>query len=203
MHELASDKDYQGKMCMNNQTYDDIERDGIQGCGSKISYVFFISYFILNAIIILDLSIGVFITALIEAKRLRNPIFNIDQLEKFLSIWADYDPDSTGWVHVDQLLFIMFELSSPYGLGKENPNIIDLYPFEFIYKKRIKDNEYLIKAELERIKQSQKNSKNDTYIYPDEVKRVNYNNQIYLINESKGLTIKEARAPLILRDCQF
>ena len=115
MHDLASNNLYEGLECIDNQTYDDMQRDGIRGCGTWCSYPYFISFFILNAIIMLDLSIGVFINALSEARKDNESVFSREKLLTFLRIWAEYDPDSTSWITPEQLLFLIFELPAPLG----------------------------------------------------------------------------------------
>lgn len=197
MHELARSDPHNDKECVNNQTYEEMQADGILGCGSAFSYPFFISYFILNAIIILDLSIGVFITALREARQLRESMFNQNQINNFIKLWADYDPDSTKLIHVDQLLFLIFELPIPYGWGKVNPEHENIYSFKKVYQKRVKENEFQVEAMTKNL---QKNIENmgEEILHTDVVKRIKYNNEIYLVNESKGLTIREMRTPLIL-----
>lgn len=196
MHDLASSEMYNKRECIDNQTYEDMKRDGIRGWGSKFAYPFFISYFILNAVIILDLSIGVFITALRESRRMKESYFNEERINEFLRLWSDYDPDSTGWIHVDQLLFLIFELPIPYGRGKCNPEYTNQYKFDIIYKKRFKENYFQVKC-LNALEDAE-NDENCEIIHRDVIKRIEFNQDIYLINEFKGLTIRETRAPLIM-----
>ena len=115
MHDLANSDIYDGEECIDNQTYEDMQRDGIKGCGNWIAYPYFISFFILNAIIILDLSIGVFINALSEARKDNESVFSREKLQTFLKIWSDYDPDSTSWITPEQLVFLIYELPAPLG----------------------------------------------------------------------------------------
>ena len=115
MHDLANSDMYEGEECIDNQTYEDMQRDGIKGCGSWIAYPYFISFFILNAIIILDLSIGVFINALSEARKDNESVFSREKLQTFLKIWSDYDPDSSSWITPEQLVFLIYELPAPLG----------------------------------------------------------------------------------------
>ena len=140
MHDLASDNLYEGQECIDNQTYDDMQRDGIRGCGTWYSYPYFISFFIINAIIILDLSIGVFINVLSEARKDYESVLSQEKLQTFLRIWSEYDPDSTGWITPEQLLFVIFELPAPLGWGKITPRIKSEVEFESIYHKQIQEN---------------------------------------------------------------
>ena len=81
-----------------------MQRDGIKGCGTSISFLYFISFFIIMSLVIMDLSIGVFIDSLQAAKNDESGVVKRDQIsEIFLNLWSDYDPNATGWIHVDQL----------------------------------------------------------------------------------------------------
>ena len=169
-----------------------MQADEIKGCGSLLAYPFFISYFIINAFIVLDLSIGVFVGALSDLKKMQHSLFNQKQINNFLELWSDYDPDSTGWIHVDQLLFLIFELPIPFGAGKVTPDYHSALDFDILYNNRIKENKFVLKAQ-------QKVDKSPNLEY-HEINRIEVRGQIYLINESKGLTIKETRATLLVKD---
>ena len=156
MHDLATDDLYDGESCVSNQSYDDMQRDGIKGCGSSFAYPYFISFFIFIAIVILDLSIGVFINALSDARKDNESAFNRDIMEEFLELWSDYDPDTTGWITADQLVFLFFELPVPLGMGKVTPNQNHQYEFDSklsfksyligVYRKMIQENKTFVKA---------------------------------------------------------
>lgn len=190
MHELASVERFEGEEWVPSQTYEEMHRDGIKGCGTPLSYPFFISYFILNAIVVLDLSIGVFINALSDANKFEKAIVNRRYINNFLKLWADYDPNSKGWIHVDQLLLLIYELPIPFGHGKVSPEYQNEYNYDRIYEKRVRENLYVIKAQYLNDK---KNS-----LEKDEIKRILLHGEIYLVNESKGLLIKETRSVLIV-----
>ena len=44
MAELANTEGYNGVDCVENQTYQDQQRDGIKGCGTAFSYAYFITF---------------------------------------------------------------------------------------------------------------------------------------------------------------
>ena len=67
MFELANQDDFNGKQCVYNQTYEDIARDGILGCGTFFSYIFFISFTILISMFIMNLSVAAVIEGLNKA----------------------------------------------------------------------------------------------------------------------------------------
>jgi len=191
MHDLASNTSFNGQKCVNSQTYEEMQRDGVLGCGSLLAFPFFISYFLINAIVILDLSIGVFINALSDSRKMADSVFKKQEINNFLKIWGDYDPDSTGWINVDQLLFLMFELPIPFGQGKIAPEYYTQYNFDKYYKKLVKENLLILKAQYFNNKRNEGGN---------EIKWVKFYQDYYLLNESKGLIIKETRAPLILKE---
>ena len=191
MHDLASTDSYQGQEWVNQQTYNEMQRDGVLGWGSKAAFPFFISFFIINSIVILDLSIGVFITALQEAKKYNKILFGTRQLEIFKELWSDYDPEGTGWISVDQFVFFIFELPLPFGKGKLTPEHSSIYEYDYIHNKLKQENEYLLKA---------LDFYQDEFWRKDKIVVKLVDGNFYLVNEAKGLAIKDIRTPLIVKN---
>ena len=107
MYNLAKSDPFNGEECIDDQTYEEMQRDGIKGCGTSIAFLYFISFFIIMSLVIMDLSIGVFIDSLQAATNDENGVVKRDQIsDVFLKLWSDYDPNATGWIHVDQLWFL-------------------------------------------------------------------------------------------------
>ena len=191
MHDLASSDPYKNIYWVDNQSYYEMQKNGIKGCGSWFAYPYFISYFIINACIILDLSIGVFINALSDSKKYEKSIFGRKQIEKFLNIWSDYDPDSTGWIDADQLLFLFYELPVPLGYGCHRVKSDTQYEHNKIYSKLYQENLISAKAEYWNRKE---------VLETDKIKTVNIFNELYLINENKGHIIRQCRSITMLKD---
>ena len=63
MHELANTEGYEGVLCR-EQTFEEQQADGILGCGSWISYIYFFSFVILITMLILNLSVAAVIQGL-------------------------------------------------------------------------------------------------------------------------------------------
>jgi hypothetical protein len=192
MYDLASMDDFKGQKCKANQTYDEMQEEGTLGCGSWIAYPFFISFFILNSIVILDLSIGVFISALEEAKKNQKLLFGKKELTEFIELWSDYDPNGTGWVHVNQLLFIIFELPLPYGKGKISPEHIMHDDHDRIYAKLTHENQFILKT------MQDKEDGLLRYIWEIDIERT-IHNDIYYVNYTKGLSIRDTGTASMLR----
>ncbi|CAI2380762.1 unnamed protein product [Moneuplotes crassus] len=192
MHDLASSDPYEGQECSANQSYEELQRDGIHGCGSMAAYPFFISFYIINSIVILDLSIGVFIDALQEARKYNKILFGTQQLEEFKELWSDYDPNGTGWITVTQMLMVIFELPYPSGMGKHNPEYSNKYHYDYVHKKMKQENMYLL--------YSLNKHKDHEFFRKDEIKKKFIDGSLYYVNESKGFAIKDMRALIILNN---
>jgi hypothetical protein len=69
MYELANTRGYKGVECIKLQSHDEVMRDGIKGCGTWVSYPFFISFTILVSMLIMNLSVAAVIEGLDTAKK--------------------------------------------------------------------------------------------------------------------------------------
>lgn len=92
--------------------------EGIKGCGSMTSYPYFISFVILMAFTIMNLSIAAIIDGLRAAKKDEEFIITGSQVDELVFRWSEYDPKATGWISVESLAFLIYELPPPIGLGK-------------------------------------------------------------------------------------
>jgi Ion transport protein len=64
------------------------------GCGPKFSGIlFFYSYFLLMALVMLNLFIAVIVEAYDEIKERESRTFNYDAIEYFNKYWQKYDAD--------------------------------------------------------------------------------------------------------------
>ena len=156
----------------------------MKGCGTWYAYPFFISFFLINAIVILDLSIGVFISALSDVRKLNYSIFNKGHISEFKDLWAQYDPNATGWITTYQYLFLNYEMSYPCGLGKIKEEHESSYPIDQIYTKLFKENEYVYLQSVQT---------EDNNLHPNEIKMIEKEGDVYWINSTKSLAIKDTR----------
>ena len=146
MYDLAKSEPYNNTVCKSDQTYDDMMKYGVQGCGNEAAYIYFISFYIIVAMIVMNLSIGIFVDSIEAAKNDEQSIIKKDVINDiFLNLWAEYDPDATGWINIDELVFFLYELPEPLGFGTETPELSDDYEFEHLYERRKRENK--LKAE--------------------------------------------------------
>lgn len=138
--------------------------------------------------IVMNLSIGIFVDSLEAAKNDENSIVKKDVItDFFLNLWSEYDPDATGWINVDQLVFFLYELPEPLGLGKEVPELSDQYEFEHMYERRKREN--LLKAEA-----FTNNRKQKHHLENAKIGYIMMNGEKFISHEGKGLIIKETKA---------
>lgn len=116
MYELAND-DHDSYKCLNTQTYAIVQSNGGQyrGCGSFLAYPYFISFTIIVSMLIMNLSVAAVIEGLEQAKNENLGIVTADQIEQLLDIWVEYDPKATGWISLQELIFLLYELPQPLG----------------------------------------------------------------------------------------
>ena len=53
--------------CVDNQAYEEQQRDGINGCGTPIAYIYFISYMLVVSLIFLNLFIAIILEGQLQA----------------------------------------------------------------------------------------------------------------------------------------
>lgn len=110
MYNLADQSD-----CVPEQTYEDIVANGVQGCGSITSYPFFVSFVIIIVMLILNLSVAAVIEGLDTARSENLGVVEADSIMELIELWKNFDPMATGWIRVDDLVFVLCQLEAPLG----------------------------------------------------------------------------------------
>lgn len=124
MYELANTKGYAGKECQDHQSYEDIQKHGVNACGTVVSYPFFIAFTILVTMLILNLSIAAVIEGLDRAKKENMGIVAGDEIEHLIELWQEFDPFASGWISMQQLIFLLYLLPPPlFPLGRRSSRI--------------------------------------------------------------------------------
>ena len=118
MKELTLSGNYNGVDCIDNQTYDEMQEDGVLGCGNSIAYIYFVTYMILLSMVIMNLSVAAVIEGLAEASKENMGIVNGDQIDFLIEKWKDYDTNASGLISYQDFLFLLYEVPPPLGLGK-------------------------------------------------------------------------------------
>jgi hypothetical protein len=71
-------------------------------------------------IIIVNLFLAIVIEGFFEILLENEAIINKSQLFEFLIKWSDYDPEGTGFITFEDLIFLLFELPPPLGFKVDN-----------------------------------------------------------------------------------
>jgi len=91
------------------------------GCGSNFAYIYFISFFILCAFLVLNLFVAVIMDNFDYLTRDWS-ILGPHHLGEFVTLWSEYDPDAKGRIkHVD-VVTLLRKISPPLGFGKLCPH---------------------------------------------------------------------------------
>lgn len=170
MNDLSSDAPYNGVKCMDNQTYDDMQANGILGCGSDFSIPYFVSFVIIITFVSMNLSVAAVIDGLSSARKDEGALICSDDIDYLITLWSEYDPKATGWVTIESLVFLIFELPHPLGMNREFP--IDSFASKGLFKtlKHINMLQSKIKNK-ELINFEQMHDSEDIFIFDDTGKR--------------------------------
>lgn len=124
MRDLVSSESFEGKSCVSEQSYEEMERDGKLGCGTPFAYVYFITFMILLSMVAMNLSVAAVIDGLNAARKEESAMIARSSIDQLYTLWSIYDPKATGWISVEDMLFLFYELKPPLGLGFEIPDRI-------------------------------------------------------------------------------
>ena len=93
MSELTLQDDGTGNICkMGQQTYQEQQENGIQGCGSPhFAYIYFISFMIVISMLIMNLSVATVIEGLNSATNQNSGLITKEDTDAFLNLWMEYD----------------------------------------------------------------------------------------------------------------
>ncbi|KAJ8016796.1 hypothetical protein DPEC_G00011080 [Dallia pectoralis] len=90
-------------------------------CGSNLAYIYFISFFMLCAFLIINLFIAVIMDNFEYLTR-DWTVLGTHHLDEFKRVWSDYDPEATGRIkHID-LVTMLRRIQPPLGFGKLCPH---------------------------------------------------------------------------------
>ncbi|XP_041859710.1 voltage-dependent L-type calcium channel subunit alpha-1D [Melanotaenia boesemani] len=99
----------------------DIEPGEEFTCGSNLAYLYFISFFMLCAYLIINLFIAVIMDNFEYLTR-DWTVLGTHHLDEFKRVWSDYDPEATGRIkHID-VVTMLRRIQPPLGFGKLCPH---------------------------------------------------------------------------------
>jgi len=101
-------------------------------CGSNWSYAYFVSFVFLCSFLMLNLFVAVIMDNFDYLTR--DPsILGAHHLDEFIRMWADYDPNASGWIPYTDMYNMLKEMEPPLGFGSN-------CPYKTAYKKLIRMN---------------------------------------------------------------
>ena len=65
--------------------------------------------------LIMNLSVAAVIEGLDSARKSNLGMVDSEAIENFVELWKDYDEDASGWIAIEDLIFLLFELGPPLG----------------------------------------------------------------------------------------
>ena len=69
--------------------------------------------------IIMNLTVATVIEGLETARKKNSGVVQSDDIAKFVELWSDYDPNGTGWLSIENLIFLLYDLPPPFKFKKE------------------------------------------------------------------------------------
>lgn len=132
MHELAINSEG----CIDDQDYDTYMRNNMTnlGCGSSFSYFYFLSFTIIIAWLIMNLSVAAVIEGLENAQQQNSGMIATDDVQALMDAWMEYDPKASGWISVLDFICLIIELPPPFG-NEDITNMCKFSPKKFAASK--------------------------------------------------------------------
>ncbi|XP_028849532.1 voltage-dependent L-type calcium channel subunit alpha-1D [Denticeps clupeoides] len=90
-------------------------------CGSNLAYLYFISFFMLCAYLIINLFIAVIMDNFEYLTR-DWTVLGTHHLDEFKRVWSDYDPEATGRIKHLDVVTMLRRIQPPLGFGKLCPH---------------------------------------------------------------------------------
>ena len=116
MHELSKTGEINGVQCIENQTYEDIIKNGeVRGCGSPLSYAYFITFMITISMMIMNLFVAVVLEGFSSSSKENLGVVTSDHYTKLTQTWSEFDPKATGFITAKKLVFLIYSLPKPLG----------------------------------------------------------------------------------------
>ena len=118
MFRCATGEDWNGLMhdAMPNAPQARLCSEEAGDCGSYMAVPFFVSYVLLATFIILKMMIAIIIENFFISVKREASLLRQEHADIFRRVWAEFDPEASGRIHVKHLAFLVRELPPPLGL---------------------------------------------------------------------------------------
>ena len=99
--------------CLNESDYPNCSE--VNGCGGGLfTYIYFYTFTLIVSFVVLNLFVGVVLDAFNASAE--GDILGPNDLEHFIDLWAEFDPDACGYISTDDLKHFVLKLDPPLGI---------------------------------------------------------------------------------------
>lgn len=133
-HRCATGEAWQQVMmaCVEGQQCDPRATKKGRNCGSNAAYSYFVSFIFFCSFLMLNLFVAVIMDNFDYLTR-DSSILGAHHLDEFIRVWAEYDPNATGYIHFTEMYDMLRNMDPPLGFGNKCPS-------RLAYKKLIRMN---------------------------------------------------------------
>ncbi|KAK0065729.1 voltage-dependent non-L-type calcium channel alpha-1 subunit isoform A [Biomphalaria pfeifferi] len=110
----------------------DPPEQALSGCGTDLSYIYFVSFVFLSTFLMLNLFIAVIMDNFDYLTR-DSSILGSHHLDEFVRVWSMYDPQASGRILYTEMYEMLRTMEPPVGFGKK-------CPYKLAYRKLIRMN---------------------------------------------------------------
>ncbi|KAG0427118.1 hypothetical protein HPB47_025792, partial [Ixodes persulcatus] len=106
--------------CVKNRPCDPLSRKEKPECGSNVAYAYFVSFIFFCSFLMLNLFVAVIMDNFDYLTR-DSSILGAHHLDEFIRVWAEYDPNATGYIHYTEMYDMLRNMDPPLGFGNKCP----------------------------------------------------------------------------------
>ncbi|XP_067130024.1 voltage-dependent calcium channel type A subunit alpha-1-like isoform X9 [Centruroides vittatus] len=118
--------------CVKGRLCDERSKKPGYECGSNLAYSYFVSFIFFCSFLMLNLFVAVIMDNFDYLTR-DCSILGAHHLDEFIRVWAEYDPNATGYIHYTEMYDMLRNIDPPLGFGNK-------CPYRLAYKKLIRMN---------------------------------------------------------------
>lgn len=96
--------------CIVDQSYDSKELDGIQGCGTNITWLYYLAFILMVSLVFLNLFIAIILEGFAASATEQKVRVGDDCQEAFTRVWRKYDPFALGMIDIRKLEHLILDL---------------------------------------------------------------------------------------------
>ena len=101
--------------CVKEQSHESFIADGPKECGNFGSFIFFTIFIIIIQMMMLNLFIAVVVEGFASTNKEHTGTVTSVDYQKFVDQWLLIDHNATGWISLENIVFLLHELDAPLG----------------------------------------------------------------------------------------